>query len=151
MKCFDFHHVPKALLSAQKFTNAFNDSTNALRYDSRSFHILTGLWTLRVLPLFGTRLHVKYDNKEWRTDKAVQNDRLSDFAKNLNNSLPIQLPINRLIVNYHSNKVPISDVLPDFHRLQNEFASCTKCSSPLPKCTIIFLLSSLQGPVPIHI
>jgi soluble cytochrome b562 len=45
----------------------------------------------------------------------------ADFVDNLNKSLVILRPIDRLIVKYQSDKVPISDVMPDFHHLPNEF------------------------------
>jgi hypothetical protein len=43
------------------------------------------------------------------------------FVKNLRKILAILAPIDALIVEYQSNKVPISEVMPDFHNLPEEF------------------------------
>ncbi len=51
--------------------------------------------------------------KEIMTDDA--------FVKNLRKILAILAPIDALIVEYQSNKVPISEVMPDFHNLPEEF------------------------------
>ncbi|CAK9224083.1 unnamed protein product [Sphagnum troendelagicum] len=55
--------------------------------------------------------------------KAVR-DTLIDqhFINNLKKTLAILCPVDGLIVKYQLHKVPISEVMPDFHVLPNEFA-----------------------------
>ncbi len=43
------------------------------------------------------------------------------FINNLKKMLAILHPMDGLIVKYQSNEVPISEVMPDFHALPNEF------------------------------
>jgi hypothetical protein len=43
------------------------------------------------------------------------------FVNNLRKALAILAPINTLIVKYESDKVPISEVMPDFHNLSEEY------------------------------
>jgi hypothetical protein len=55
--------------------------------------------------------------------KAVH-DTVTDqhFIDNLKKKLAILHPIDGLIVKYQSDKIPISEVMLDFHALPNEFA-----------------------------
>lgn len=45
-----------------------------------------------------------------------------NFVDNLKKALAILGPVDRLIVKYQSDKVPISDVMPDFRDLPIEFS-----------------------------
>jgi hypothetical protein len=43
------------------------------------------------------------------------------FVNNLRKALTILAPINALIIKYQSDKVPISEVMLDFHNLPEEY------------------------------
>ncbi len=43
------------------------------------------------------------------------------FVNNLRKALAILAPIDSLIIKYQSDKVPISEVMPDFHNLSEEY------------------------------
>ncbi len=43
------------------------------------------------------------------------------FVNNLRKALAILAPIDALIIKYQSDKVPISEVMPDFHNLPKEY------------------------------
>ncbi len=43
------------------------------------------------------------------------------FVNNLRKAFAILAPINALIIKYQSDKVPISEVMPDFHNLPKEY------------------------------
>ena len=62
----------------------------------------------------------------WYSDEAecqkVKDDITSNqFIFKFKQALMILDPLDRLIVKYQSDKVPISEVMPDFHALPNEF------------------------------
>jgi hypothetical protein len=58
-------------------------------------------------------------------DAVVQ----EEFVNNLNKVLSILGPIDRRIVKYQSDKVPISEVLLDFFTLPNEFGAVMRANS----------------------
>ncbi len=43
------------------------------------------------------------------------------FVNNLHKALAIFIPIDILIVKYQSDKVPISEVMPNFHNVPKEY------------------------------
>jgi hypothetical protein len=47
--------------------------------------------------------------------------RINNFVKDLKTALQILVPVDRLIVKYQFDKVPVSDVLPDILALPEEF------------------------------
>ena len=53
-----------------------------------------------------------------RVKEAFSNN---NFVKDMKTALQIPIPIDRLIVKYQSDKVPVSDVLPDILALPEEF------------------------------
>jgi len=57
-------------------------------------------------------------SKRSKIKEIVTNDA---FVNNLRKALAILAPIDILIVKYQSDKVPISEVMPDFHNLPEEY------------------------------
>jgi len=57
-------------------------------------------------------------SKKSKVKEIVMDDA---FVNNLRKALAILTPIDALIVKYQSDKVPISEVMPDFHNLPKEY------------------------------
>jgi len=93
------------------------------------------------------------------------------FVNNLRKALTILAPIDALIVKYQSDKVPIFEVMPDFHNLPEEYkkvmsnniitcqefeylvvlAQCSACTMLLTVCRICSTHNTLEtGCLQIH-
>jgi len=131
VKFFHNHHVAKAQL--QERQQAANARALARTAPTRwgtiqamcqtlleSEHHLHDIVTMRDF-VNGTAVQKaeRLKVKEIVTDEA--------FVDNLKKALAILAPLDNLIVKYQSDKVPISEVLPDFKSLPNEFRKILAC------------------------
>jgi hypothetical protein len=125
VKFFHNHHVPKAQLCALQKTTK---SRTLVRAAPTRWGTIQGM----VASLLDSErhLHALVSARDFVQGTATQKAERTklretitkaDFVDNLNKSLAILRPIDRLIVKYQSDKVPISDVMPDFHDLPNQF------------------------------
>jgi hypothetical protein len=69
-----------------------------------------------------TRDFIKGATAQQEEHQKVKDVIASDqFVVKLKRALMILVPLDRLIVKYQSDQIPISEVMPDFHALLKEF------------------------------
>jgi Protein of unknown function (DUF 659)/hAT family C-terminal dimerisation region len=125
VKFFHNHHIVKAqLLELQKTTNA----KALIRPAPTRWGTIQGMCS--TLLDSESHLHAMVSAREFIKGTATQKaermqlkDIITDnqFVTKLKKALAILVPLDRLIVKYQSDKVPISAVLPDFYALPKEF------------------------------
>ncbi|KAH6576375.1 hypothetical protein BASA81_017429 [Batrachochytrium salamandrivorans] len=125
VKMFHSHHVVKAQLQKlQRTTNS--------RVLVRSVPTRWGTIQQMCQRLLNSKshLHTISSARDFIKGTAAQQaerqkvkDIIADnqFVAKLKKALAIMVPLNRLIVKYQSDKVFISEVMPDFHALPKEF------------------------------
>jgi Protein of unknown function (DUF 659)/hAT family C-terminal dimerisation region len=125
VKFFHNHHVPKAQLqSLQKTTGA--------RALARAAPTRWGTVQAMVQSLLDSECHLRevVTARDFIQGTALQRKERTNvyatvtgegFVESLKKSLAILCPIDRLIVKYQSDKVPISEVTSDFNGLPVEF------------------------------
>ncbi len=126
VKFFHNHHVAKAQLQEMQ-------KTTGARALVRPCPTRWGTiqQTCKTLLASEQHLHAIVSARDFIKGKTAQKkerqdvkDTITDsnFVTLLKKAIAILEPINVLIVKYQSDKVPISEVLPDFHKLPQEFS-----------------------------
>ena len=126
VKFFHNHHIPKAQLQELQLTTGAPGLVRPAptRWGTIQKMCATLLASERHLfAIVTARDFAAKGSSAQKAERKRVKEVVSDdnFVENLKKALKILVPIDRLIVKYQSDKVPVSEVLPDFHSLPGEF------------------------------
>ncbi len=144
VKFFHNHHVPKAQLEkaqgekglirlAAQVPTRWGTIQKCFSSILRSEGVLQAMVSARDFVQGST----KQKEERMRIKEIITAD---TFVPTLKKCLEILIPLDRLIVKYQSDSIPVSEVLPDFHALQEQFQK----SAGLSQQEINYLISLAQ-------
>jgi hypothetical protein len=125
IKYFHNHHIAKAhLRDLQLFAGARTlVRATPTRWGTIQAMCQTLLESERHLHVIITACDFVQGTSAQKSERSKIKEIVTDdaFVNNLRKALAILAPIDVLIVKYQSNKVPISEVMPNFHNLPEEY------------------------------
>jgi hypothetical protein len=125
IKYFHNHHIAKAHLRDLQLSAGVRTLVRATptRWGTIQAMCQTLLESERHLHVIITACDFVQGTSAQKSERSKIKEIVTDnaFVNNLRKALAIFAPIDVLIVKYQSNKVPISEVMPNFHNLPEEY------------------------------
>ncbi len=125
IKYFHNHHIAKAHLRDLQLSAGARTLVRATptRWGTIQAMCQTLLESERHLHVIITACDFVQGTSTQKSERSKIKEIVTDdaFVNNLRKALAILAPIDVLIVKYQSNKVPISEVMPNFHNLPEEY------------------------------